>query len=138
MKFQSLRKISMVAVLAAAGLVLAQADFATAKARSMPAHAMGGVNVSVNFTMNLPLSDTSDQAVSATQKRGRTFIYTMASEECAVLLKTIAATCRLTSLNVSARVQDRNYNRPVTLYLNGSSRYAITLKGKEVAPARKR
>ena len=101
---------------------------ASAKARAMSVHD-GGVNVSVNFTMHMPLTDTSDQVVSDTQKRGRTFIYRMASEECAVLMKTIASTCRLTNLNVSAQVRDHSHNRPVTLYLNGSARYMITLKG---------
>ena len=52
----------------------------------------------------------------------------MSKGECAVLKATIAEICRLTSLNVNARPNNRSHNTPVMLYLNGNARYLITLK----------
>lgn len=100
---------------------------ASAKARVMNI-AGGEVNVSVGFSTQMPLDDMSDQALASTQKRGRTFIYRMAREECAVLKAALAETCRLASLNVNARLNTHHSNQPVTLYLNGNARYLISLK----------
>jgi hypothetical protein len=52
----------------------------------------------------------------------------MARRECAILKATIAATCRLTNLNISAQLRDHNQHNPLKLYLNGNAQYVITLK----------
>ena len=43
------------------------------------------VNVNVSFNSQVPLADTSDDAIADTQRTGRRFIYRMAVRECAVL-----------------------------------------------------
>jgi hypothetical protein len=86
------------------------------------------VNVNVSFNSQVPLADTSDEAIARTQKTSRRFIYRMAVRECAVLKETIAETCRLTNLNVSTNVQHRSGNNPVMLNLNGNAQFSISLK----------
>ena len=99
----------------------------------------GVVNVNVSFNTQMPLADMSDKVMAETQKRGRIFVYNMARQECQTLLATIAATCRLANLSVSAQVRNQNNNNPVYIYLNGNARYMITLKdsGETPAPASK-
>ena len=116
------------AAMAIFGLAMGAAWDAPAKSRIMSMAGNGEVNVSVGFSTQMPLSDTTDQTLAATQKRGRTFIYRMARGECVVLKATIAETCRLAGLNVNARLNNHRNNQPVTLHLNGTARYLITLK----------
>jgi hypothetical protein len=94
----------------------------------MPLHGGQSVNVNVSFNTQMPLADVSEQTLIDTQQSGRKFIYRMASRECAVLKATIAATCRLTNLNISAQVREHSHQSPLKLYLNGNAQYAITLK----------
>lgn len=116
-----------VAVAAVPCLALAGPWTASAKARVMSV-AGGEINVSVSFSTQMALDDTTDQTLADTQKRGRTFIYRMAREECGVLKATIADSCRLAGLNVNAQLRNQYNNRPVTLYLNGNATYLISLK----------
>jgi hypothetical protein len=44
-----------------------------------------------------------------------------------VLQATIAKTCRLNSLSISAQVREQK-NMPASLHLNGNAQFAITLK----------
>ena len=127
MKSQHHHRLPWLAALAMVGLALTGAWGASAKARSISVGG-GGINVSISFNTQMPLGDATDQTLVNTQKRGRTFIYRMAREECALLKASIAETCRLTSLNVNAQLRNQHSNQPVTLYLNGSARYLITLK----------
>jgi hypothetical protein len=76
----------------------------------------------------MPLADVSEQTLIDTQQSGRKFIYRMARRECAVLKATIAATCRLTNLNIWAQVREHSHQSPLKLTLNGNAQYAITLK----------
>ncbi len=96
--------------------------------RTSPLHGDSTVSVNVSFQTRMPLADMSQKTLANTQKRGRTFIYNMASDECDVLKATIARTCRLASINISARIQDNYNDNPVKLYLNGSARFTISLK----------
>ncbi|MCH8916589.1 MAG: hypothetical protein IIC52_00875 [Proteobacteria bacterium] len=116
------------AALALIGLALALAGGGAARASVMSMTGGGEVSISVGFSTQMPLPDMTDQTLAATQKRGRTFVYRMAREECALLKATIAESCRLTSLNVNARLTNRASNTPATLHLNGNARYLITLK----------
>ncbi len=102
------------------------ADASTMRSSSL--HGANVVSVNVSFQSRLPLADLSQKTLATTQKRGRTFIYNMASDECDVLKATIARTCRLTSINISSRIQDNYNDNPVKLYLNGSARLTISLK----------
>lgn len=127
MKRQNHLFLSGTALVAVIGLALTAPWGATAKARSISMSG-GEVSVSVSFSTQMPLADTTDQTLAGTQKRGRTFVYRMARGECAVLKAVLAETCRLASLNVSSRLNNHSNNQPVTLHLNGNARYLITLK----------
>jgi hypothetical protein len=127
MKRQKHLILTGMTVIAVIGLALTAPWGASAKARSISVQG-GGINVSISFNTQMPLSDTTDQTLVDTQKRGRSFVYRMAKEECALLKAAIAQTCRLTSLNVNSQLRNQHSNQPVSLYINGSARYLITLK----------
>ena len=125
----------LVPVLAGAAIIAlpaatmpAMSSKAEATIRSSLMQGSNVVNVNVSFNSQVPLADTSDEAIARTQKRSRRFIYRMAVKECAVLKETIAETCRLTNLNVSTNVQHRSGNNPVMLNLNGNAQFSISLK----------
>ena len=122
------RKGPALVVLATVFVALATGLAAEAVGRSMPFDTARSVNVNASFRTFLTLPDESEQALASTQKRGREFIYRMAGEECAVLKATIAQTCRLTNINVSARIQDHHNQNPLRLYLDGNAQFTITLK----------
>ncbi len=123
-------RLPRLAALALIGLALALAGAGGGATKASVMSGTGGaeVSVSVGFSTQMALADLTDQTLAATQKRGRTFIYRMAREECALLKATIAESCRLTGLNVNARLTNRRNNTPATLHLNGNARYLITLK----------
>jgi hypothetical protein len=98
-----------------------------ADARSMSFVDAQSVNVQVGFSTQMPLADDNEQTLMSAQRSGRRTLYEMASKECTLLMATIAKTCHLTNLNVSAQVRQRN-NSPTMLMLNGNARFAITLK----------
>ncbi len=127
MKSQHHRQLPWLAAFAIVVLALTAAWGASASARIISAQG-GEINVSISFNTQMPLGDTTDQTLMNTQKRGRTFVYRMAREECALLKAIIAETCRLTSLNVNSQLRNQHSNQPVSLYVNGSARYLITLK----------
>ena len=98
------------------------------EARSLAAKASSFVNVNVSFDMQMPLAGDDMKTLSDAQTRGRKMIYRQAVTECPVLLETIAATCSLTRLNVSTRVNHRTNNQDQFLHLNGNAQFAITLQ----------
>lgn len=99
-----------------------------AVARSTSFHAGQFVNVNVGFNTQVPLPDTNEPTLLRSQQSGRNFIYRMAAKECTILKETIAKTCRLTNLNISAQIRDQNNRGPIKLHLNGNAQFAITLK----------
>lgn len=98
------------------------------EARSLAAPASAIVNINVSFDMQMPLAGDEMTTLSDAQIRGRKMIYRQAVTECPVLLETIAATCRLTRLNVSTRVNRQNPHQAQLLHLNGNAQFAITLR----------
>ena len=121
----------MVPVLAGAAIAALSATMMAPASASMRSSLLQGpemVHVNVSFNSQVPLADTSDNAIANTQRTGRRFIYRMAVKECAVLKETIAETCRLTNLNVSTNVQNRSGNNPVMLNLSGNAQFGISLK----------
>lgn len=123
--------IAIVAALAVSSLAVATVLQASASARSLPLEAGQFVNVNVGFSSHVPLPDVDEQTLIDKQQTGRTFIYKMASKECAILKATIAKTCRLTNLNVSAQIREQYNQTPIELYLNGNAQFVITLKDEE-------
>ena len=101
------------------------------EARSIAAPASSVINVNVSFDMQMPLADDETNTLSDAQTRGRKMIYRQAVAECPILLETIAATCSLTRLNVSTRINRRNNNQKQFLHLNGNAQFAITLQVAE-------
>jgi len=129
MRDQVLRKAFILASCVVMAGALAAAPSLSVAAREMALHSGQGINVNVNFSTRLPLPDMSDDALAATQQRGRRFIYRMAMEECGVLKSTIAESCRLTHINISAQIQDHDNRGPARIYMNGNATFAITPKG---------
>ena len=93
-----------------------------------PAHQP--VNVNVGFNTQLPLADLGQETLASAQKAGREYVYRLGSGECALLLATIAETCRLTNLNVNTQVQQQHRHNVIQpmLNINGNATFAITLK----------
>ena len=75
----------------------------------------------------MPLPDLSQQTLADAQKAGREYLYRLGSEECALLIATIAKTCRLTNLNINTQIQQHNPGQPL-LYINGNATFTISLK----------
>ena len=123
---------SFALVLAVAALVLTQLPGAAA-AQSMPFPPERVVNVSVNFSTQVPLPDLSEAAVAESQKSGRLSLYRLARDECEVMKSVIAEACRLTNMNISTQIQNYNNQNPVMLYVNGSANFTISLKDAAAA-----
>ena len=120
--------MATIAILTIAAPAVTKTSAGPAIARTVPFHQGDFINVNVSFNTYVPLPDSQERTLVDTQHAGRRFIYRMAIRECAVLRETIAKSCRLSNLNISAQVRDNNNRGPVKLYLNGSAQYAITLK----------
>ncbi len=112
---------------ALAAFALAQLPGAAA-AQSMPFPPARVVNVSVNFSTQVPLPDLSEAAVAESQKSGRLALYRLARDECDVMKTVIAEACQLTNMNISTQIQNYNNQNPVTLYVNGNANFTISLK----------
>ncbi len=119
---------TLLTVAGALGLTLVSSQ---GEARSLAAPASSVVNVNVSFDMQMPLADDEMNTLSDAQTSGRKMIYRQAVAECPILLEAIAATCSLTRLNVSTRINRRNNNQEQFLHLNGNAQFAITLQVTE-------
>ena len=86
------------------------------------------VNVSVNFSTQIPLADLDGESLASSQETGRKFIYQLARDECVILKEVIADTCRLTNLNISTQIQNYNNGQPIMLYINGNANFAVRMK----------
>ena len=118
------------AILAATILTLSSLLPAQAGAQAL----QGGrtISVDVSVSSQQPLTDLSETALAEAQQAGRSSIYALAQQECAVLKASIAETCQLTHINVSTQVQPPQYQSPALLYLNGSANFTIGLKANQV------
>ena len=124
------RRLCATAMAAAVACALAAPAFAS------NVYAPGGatpVNVSVGFNSQLPLPDLEEETIRAAQLSGREYLYRASSEECTLLLETIAETCRLTNLNINTQVQQHQPGNPM-IYTNASASFTITLKEMPAAP----
>ncbi len=109
----------------AAIALLSTIPLATAEASRLTAHVPGSdvINVNVSINLEIPVTDRSLKTVSREQREGRKVLYRLATSECQVLTATIAQTCRLTNLNVSTQLRNKQ-----SMYVNGNAQFAITLK----------
>jgi hypothetical protein len=83
------------------------------------------VQVAMNFFVPWSMDDVDDEAHRARQ-RARQMVYDLAAKECAVLLSSLAGSCRLEALSVNVNRQPSQ--QPSGFYVNGSMTYSITLK----------
>lgn len=130
MKTDRIRRSLGLAIPAIAIAALTVIPAATAPAQMVRLDPDRVVQVSVSFNNVVPLADLSEQSLVGTQKRARELVYRLAREECGVLQATIAATCHLNNINVSAQVRDHRNHQPLSLYVNGNYRFTITLKDR--------
>ena len=86
------------------------------------------VNVNVSFNAQIPMVDTSEEAMAQAQAQMRRSFYRMARQECDQLLAEIAETCSLIHLNVNTSIQNYNNQQPPMMNANSNAGYAITLK----------
>lgn len=85
------------------------------------------IQVSVSYSLSLPLSDDDEAAQASALEKGRRLVYGMAAGECKVLEATIATTCQMERLNVQSNVQHatRSVER---VRIGANASYRIKLK----------
>lgn len=123
-----LRFLALPAVVLLAGLTLAPGAGASKASIVALPHGARPVNVSVGFNTQMPLADLSEETLAAAQQAGREYIYRLGRDECALLKKIIAKTCRLTNLNINSQIQQHNTAQPPRLHINGNATFTISLK----------
>lgn len=115
--------------MAALGILVAAPHMAAAR-DIMAAPLLGAqpVNVNVSFNIQMPLDSLEEAVIIEAQKQGRALIYRLARNECEVLLKEIADSCRLINLNASTRIPQPRHQNPLFIDLSGNAQFAISLK----------
>lgn len=101
----------ILAVLTAPALATAQETAA--------ASAPAGVDISTSFSYNVPLLGLDAAAKRAEEDRYRQDLTERSAKECAMLLATVAASCAITSMNVSVQV-NANPGQPDYLYASAT------------------
>ena len=85
------------------------------------------VNVSFSFSTRIPVPDFAEATISKLQDAWHERIYRMARKECSLLTATIAETCRLTDVGLSADLDRRSDPVPL-FYLDGNASFTIVLR----------
>ncbi len=127
--------------LGCAGLVLASLLAAlpaeAQSSRLKPFSVSGGgkknvtISVSYQFFLEGNTKSMSEQADLADQ--GRRHLYQLLAKECAVLIETIAAECRMNRANVNSQLHRRNRSSREGVRVSGSATYLIELKPNKVS-----
>ena len=128
----ALKRVAMRLVLMMAFLLTAVVMPSAANAQNMLLNAAQSVNVNVGISIQIPVSDESEETLVSKQHDARKLIYRMAIKECKTLKETIAKTCRMTNLNISSQIRSQGNQRPSKLYINGNAQFSITLKEEYV------
>ncbi len=99
---------------------------------AVPSPQKGEARVTVNYNSSEKLSADADAAtLLVTQSKAHRAIYEIASQECKILLETIASECHIETINITANVQQRPIGSSTTeptLFTNGSSAFRIKTK----------
>ena len=124
------RKLILALPVALVALAAAEAETSDARSAVMLDGGKGGevrVQVHVNFFVAAPVDDS--EASLKAQQDARRKLYESAARECDVLRASIAAQCRIDSINVNINV-NRNYGRPDNEGFNagGNFGFRVTLK----------
>lgn len=88
---------------------------------------MGGVMFNTSFSINAPMTATDAAGKIAEEDAYRSSLYARSSAECDLLLTTIAATCVVTSVNVSTQVS-ASPGQPDYLYASSNVTMTVELK----------
>lgn len=96
---------------------------------SVPVEGASGntIQVSVNYSLSVPLGGDDEKAQSEALEKGRRLVYGIAASECKVLEETIASSCRMERLNVQSNVQ-RGSRSTEQIHVGASANYRISLK----------
>lgn len=88
---------------------------------------MGGVMFNTSFSINAPMTATDLAGKAAEEDAYRASLYARSSAECELVLATIAATCEVTSVNVSTQVS-ASPGQPDYLYASANVTMQVKLK----------
>jgi hypothetical protein len=86
------------------------------------------INVTISFGAEVPLPALSEESLTAVRKAGRAYAYRLVREECALLMATVAKTCRLIDISTSSDLTQQYYSILPQLYINGHANFVIYLK----------
>lgn len=90
------------------------------------------IRVQVNTSLSQPVSPSQANALADLETNARKTIYELAGNECKLLLATIAAECRLESLNVNSNMQNQYYRGDTSnMVLMTSSNAAFKIRLKD-------
>jgi len=87
----------------------------------------GGVMFNTSFSINAPMTATDAAGKTAEEDAYRASLYARSSAECDLLLTTIAATCVVTSVNVSTQLS-ATPGQPDYLYASANVTMQVELK----------
>ncbi len=124
----SARTQSLPALALIAGLVFAPGAASAEPSITAAIHSEQPVNINISFGAEVPLPALSEDTLAAARKAGREYAYRLGREECALLMATIAKTCRLVDISTSADLAQRYYTNSPRLYFNGNASFIIDLK----------
>jgi hypothetical protein len=86
-----------------------------------------GIAISTSISLNLPLTATDRVGKIAEEEGYRRDLYARSVKECEVLLERIAASCTITSVNVSTQLNS-SPGQPDYLYASSTITMEIVLK----------
>ena len=103
---------------------------AVARSLVVPGLHTKAIQVSVNYSINLPLGGGEPADQIKAMREGRKMLYKMAVGECDVLVETIASSCALTRLNARSNLSTR---QPAQAHVNisASAQFSIQLKPRQ-------
>jgi hypothetical protein len=113
-----------------AGLALAPAAVPAETSILESLHEDQPVSVYVGFSIQVPLPDLREATLAAVRKAWHEHLYRLSRNECALLEATIAKTCRLIDISISADIVRRNDAQPL-FYISGNASFTIGLKDDE-------
>ncbi|OYW52233.1 MAG: hypothetical protein B7Z10_06840 [Rhodobacterales bacterium 32-66-7] len=88
---------------------------------------MGGVMFNTSFSINAPMTAVDAAGKTAEEDAYRASLYTRSAAECELLLASVAATCVVTSVNVSTQIS-ATPGQPDYLYASSNVTMTVELK----------
>jgi hypothetical protein len=85
------------------------------------------IDVSVQYSIRLPVKSDDMDAQREAMERGRKMLYQMGGSECSLMMATISTSCRLDRLNVQGNIMRQRGDEEM-LSLSATAQYKIGLK----------